>query len=152
MNAAKLVIPVLLLVAAYFIFFGSDLPQDIEFQGHELGPRERVENNSLKEFDIFSYSDESRDRLLLLVMSSSNESPPATELLTFYVQNFRAQGFSFQTDDERHLGRKGDEMIYMTLAPRIDSAVAYIEKSATAPTSFRGASDVFAELEGLSFD
>ena len=152
MNAAKILIPVVLLIAAYFIFFASDLPGQIEFQGHTLGSKERVENNSLKEFDIYSYSDESRNHLLLLVMSSTDESPPPRELLAFYVQNFKAQGFSFKTDDDRHLGTKGDEVIYMTLARRIDSAVAYIEKSAGAPTSLRGAGDIFSDLERLSFE
>ena len=152
MNTARFVVPILVVVGVYFLFFSSNLPGDIEFQGHTLGPRESVENNSLKEFDIYSYSDDSRDRLLLLVMSSTDESPPPAELLAFYIQNFKAQGFSFKTDDKRHLGIKGDEVIYMTLAPRIDSAVAYIEKSATAPTSMRGASDIFSNLEGLSLE
>ena len=152
MNAAKLVVPVLLLVAAYFIFFASDLPGDIEFQGHTLGPRERVENNSLKEFEIYSYSDRSRNHVLLIVMSSADDSPSRGELLAFYIQNFKAQGFKFKQDDERHLGIKGDEVIYMTVAPRIDSAVAYIEKSEEAATSLRGASDIFSDLETLAFD
>ena len=152
MNAAKLLIPVALILAAYFIFFASDMPGEIEFQGHVLDNKERVENNSLKEFDIYSYSDTSRNHLLLLVMSSTGESPSPQELLDFYIQGFEAQGFKFRSDDNRYLGTKGDEVIYMTLATRIDSAVAYIEKTAEAPNSVRGASDVFTELEGLSFD
>ena len=152
MAAAKFLIPVALIIGAYFIFFASDMPGEIEFQGHVLDNKERVENNSLKEFDIYSYSDESRDRLVLIVMSSTVESPRPKELLSFYVQNFKAQGFSFRTDDERHLGTKGDEVIYLTLARRIDSAVAYIAKSADAPTSLRGADDIFSDLEALALE
>ncbi len=46
----------------------------------------------------------------------------------------------------------GEEVIYMTRAPSSDSAIAYIEKSENAPTSLRGASDIFSELESYSFD
>jgi len=152
MNAVKVLIPIALLVVAYFIFFANDLPADVQFQGRVLDNRERVDNDSLKEFDIYSYSDDSRNHLLLVVMSPSDGSPSPKELLAFYVQNFQAQGFKFKTSDDRHLGTKGDEAIYMTLAPRIEAAVAYIEKSTQGPKSLRGASNVFGELEGLSFE
>lgn len=152
MNAAKFLVMVALLAAVYFLFIASDLPAEIEFQGQTLGPREQVENNSAREFDIYSYSDRSRDHLLLFVMSTTDESPPPRELLEHYFQSFKAQGYSFQSDDERYLGSKGEEVIYMTLAPRIDSAVVYAVKSAEAPDTLRDASDIFADLRGFAFE
>ena len=151
MNAAKILIPIALLAAVYFVFLASDMPGEIVFQGQTLGPRERVENNSLKEFDIYSYSDRARNNVLLFVMSTE-DSPTAEELLEFYISGFKAQGFSFRNEDDRYLGSKGDEVIYMTRAPRIDSAIAYIQKSDDAPTSLRGASAIFSELESFSLD
>lgn len=151
MNAARYLIPIALIAAAYFLFFASNLPGEIEFRGHTLGPRTPVENNSTREFDIYSYSDGSRNHMLLFVMSTA-ASPTSQELLEFYIANFKAQGYSFRSDEDRHLGTKGEEVIYMTRAPGIDSAVAYIQKSADAPTSLREASDIFSELKRYSFD
>lgn len=152
MNAAKFLVAVALLAAVYFVFLASDMPGEIEFQGQMLGSRERVENNSIKEFDIYSYSDKSRNHLLLFVMSSTDESPSSRELLEHYVQSFKAQGYNFRKKDGRYLGTKGDEVIYMTRAPAIDSAIAYIQRSSKAPTSLRGASGIFSDLEKYSFE
>ena len=85
-------------------------------------------------------------------MATTTDSPSAQELLEFYLKNFGAQGFRFTYKEGRYLGTKGDEVIYMTRAPRIDSAIAYIEKSQEAPTSLRGASDIFSDLENYSFE
>jgi hypothetical protein len=79
-------------------------------------------------------------------------SPTSQELLDFYVSNFKAQGFGFRQKDGRYLGKKGDEVIYLTQAPKIDSAIAYIQKSTNAPTSLRGASEIFSDLETYSFE
>ena len=151
MKIVRFLIPVALLATGYFIYFASDMPREIEFRGQTLGPRERIENNSLKEFDIYSYSDRSRNHVLLFVMATT-DSPTSQELLDFYVSNFRGQGFSFRNSDARYLGTKGDEVIYMARAPGIDSAIAYIQKSTEAPTSIRGASDIFSDLENFSFE
>jgi len=151
MNAVKFLIPVAVLVAFYFAFLASDMPSEIDFQGQTLGPRERVENNSIKPFDIYSYSDRTRHNVLLFVMAT-HEAPTSQELLEFYIGGFKAQGFSFKHKDGRYLGTKADEVIYMTRAPRIDSAIAFIQKSDEAPNSLRGASDIFSDLESHSFD
>ena len=83
---------------------------------------------------------------------SASRSLPSQELLDFYVNNFKGQGFRFRNSEGRYLGTKGDEVIYMTRAPGIDSAIAYIQKSTEAPTSIRGASDIFSDLENYSFN
>ena len=152
MSVAKFVIPVVLLAAVYFILFASDMPGEIEYRGQTLGPREQIENNSVKEFDIYSYSDKTRHHVMLFVMATTADSPSPQELLEFYVKNFGLQGFRFMHKEGRYLGTKGDEVIYMTRAPRIDSAIAYIEKSEEAPTSLRGASDIFSDLEDYAFE
>ncbi len=152
MNAAKLLIPVVLLAAVYFIFVAGDVPAEIEFQGHTLGPMERVENNSTREFDIYSYSDRSRNHLLLIVMSSTGESPPPRELLEHYLASFKAQGYSFQIDGDQYLGAKGDEVLYLTLAPQIDSAIAFAVKSAEAPDTLDDARGIFTDLRAFSFE
>lgn len=151
MNTAKFSLPVALLIALYLVLFASDMPREIEFQGQTLGPRERIENNSRKPFDIYSYSDSSRHHVLLFVMATES-APTSQELLEFYVNNFKASGFSFRNTDGRYLGTKGNEVIYMGRAPRIDSAIAYIQKDANAPTGFREASGIFSELESYSLD
>ena len=151
MNAVKFLIPIALIAAVYFIFFASDMPSEIDFRGMTLGPKEQVENDSVKDFDIYSYSDQTRHHVLLFVMANEN-SPAPEELLEFYVRNFGLQGFKFTHRDGRYLGEKDDEVIYMTLAPGIDSAIAYIEKSPNAPTSLPGASDIFSDLESYSFE
>ena len=151
MNAAKFLIAVVLLGAIYFVFFASDLPKEIEYRGQTLGPRERVENNSNREFDIYSYSDRNNHHVLLFVMAK-DESATSQQLLDFYIANFKAQGFNFRKKDGRHFGVKGDEVIYMTRATRIDSAIAYIAKADdTLPKSLRAADDLFSELERFAF-
>ncbi len=149
MNIAKFLIPAALLAAIYFVFLASDMPGEVEFQGQTLGPRERIENNSAKEFEIYSYSDKTRHHVLLFVMATA-DSPTSQELLDFYLNNFKGQGFSFRNNDGRYLGTKGDEVIYMTRAPKIDSAIAYIRKTTEGPTSLREASDLFSDLENYS--
>ena len=151
MNAVKFLILAAVLVAVYFILFANDMPRELEYRGQTLGPRENIENNSVREFDIYSYSDRTRHHVLLFVMATTADSPTPQELLEFYVSNFKGQGFSFRQREGRYLGTKGDEVIYMARAPRIDSAVAYIQKSPDAPTSLRGASDIFSDLENYSF-
>ncbi len=151
MNAAKFLIAVVLLGAIYFVFFASDLPKEIEYRGQTLGPRERVENNSNREFDIFSYSDRTNHHVLLFVMAK-DESATSQQLLDFYIANFKGQGFNFRKKDGRHFGVKGDEVIYMTRATQIDSAIAYIAKADdTLPKSLRAADDLFSELERFEF-
>ena len=151
MNAAKFLIAVVVLGAIYFAFFASDLPKEIEYRGQTLGPRERVENNSTRNFDIYSFSDCTNHHILLFVMAR-DDSATSQQLLDFYVANFKAQGFTFRKKDGRHFGVKGDEKIYMTRAPQIDSAIAYIAKADdTLPKSLRGADELFLELERFSF-
>ncbi len=151
MNAVKLLGVVAVLVAVYFAFFASSAPREIDFRGQTLGPRERVENNSIRDFDIYSYRDRTNHNLLLLLMVK-DESATAQELLEFYVSNFKAQGFEFRQRDNRYFGTKGDEVIFMTRAPQIDSAIAYIQKAPDPfPRGFRGAADVFADLESFAF-
>jgi hypothetical protein len=151
MKIAKLLVPIILLAAVYFIFFSTNLPSEIRFQGHTLGPREKVKNDSAREFDIYSYRDRSNHHVLLFVMATDGDTT-SQQLLDFYASVFEAQGFAFRKKDARHLGRKGDEVIYLTRAPMIDSAVAYIEKApASYPAGFRSAGKVFEALEGFSF-
>ncbi len=151
MSSAKYLIAIVLLIAAYFVFFANDLPSEIEYRGQTPGPRERVKNNSSRNFDIFSYRDKTNHHVLLFVMAK-DESATAQQLLDFYVSNFKEQGFAFKEKDGRHLGTKGDEVIYMTRATQIDSAVAYIEKApGRMPAGFRDASEIFSDLERFSF-
>jgi len=152
MNTAKFLIGVVALIAIYFVFFTSDVPGEVEFRGQTLGPKQQIKNNSLKNFDIYRYSARANHRVLVVVMAK-DESATAQELLEVYVKIFEAQEFSFRKKDNWHLGIKGDEVIYMTLAPKIDSAVAYIEKAPEKiPSGFRSVSDIYVEIENFSFD
>ena len=151
MNALKLVISVALIAGIWFFLFASHLPDEIEFRGQTLGPRERVENNSTREFDIYSYADRTRNHLLLFVMATE-PSPTSQELLEFYVEGFKAQGYAIRNQGARYLGTKGEEVLYVARARAIDSAVVYAAKSPDAPRSFREADSIFAELEGFAFD
>ena len=152
MNSARILTAIALLVAVYFIFFANSLPREIEFQGHTLGPREKIENNTNRNFDIYSYRDRTNHHVMLFVMAK-DESATAQQLLEFYISNFEAQGFNFRNQDNRFLGTKGDEVIYMTKAPKIDSAIAYIEKGPdSVPSSLSGTSSVFSDLENYSFE
>ena len=151
MNSVKYLLGAALLSAAYFILFASDLPGEIQFRGQELGPRESVENNSLKNFDIYSYRDKANNHVLLYVMAV-DDTATAQDLLDVYAIIFEAQGFKIRNKDNRHLGRRGDEVLYLTKASQIDSAVAYIEKAPDAfPSGLRDAEAVFSSLENFSF-
>ena len=152
MSPAKYLIAIVLLAALYFVFFATELPDEIEYRGQTLGPREKVANNSTRNFDIYSYRDKTNHHVLLFVMVK-DDSATAQQLLEFYVGNFERQGFDFRADDGRYLGTKDDEVIYMTKAMQIDSAVAYVEKAPSRmPTGFRDASDIFSDLERFSFE
>lgn len=151
MSNVKIAIVIAVLAVGYLVFFSSDLPREIEYRGHTLGPRESVENNSLKNFDIYQYRDATNHHFLLLVMAK-DDSATSQQLLEFYAASFEAQGFVFKSEGNRRLGRKGDEVMYLTRAGKIDSAVAYVEKAPSKmPGSIQDAGEVFAYLEGLSF-
>ena len=151
MTAVRILVVIGALVAVYVVLFSNDLPNEIEFRGQVLGPREEVENNSVKNFDIYSYRDQTNHHVMLFVMAK-DESATSQELLEFYVEVFTAQGAKFRTEDGRYLGTRDDEVIYMTRAPQIDSALAYIEKSPDAPRRFGEANDIFTNLENYSFE
>ena len=151
MTNLKIAVIIALLAIGYLVLFSSDLPREIEFQGHTLGPREAVDNNSTRNFDIYQYRDATNHRVLLVVMAK-DETATRQQLLEFYAANFEAQGAVFEKSGHRFLGRKDDEVIYLTQARTIDSAVAFIEKApASFPASVEGASATFVALEGLSF-
>ncbi len=151
MNGAKFLIAAGVVTMIYFAFFAKGLPREVEFRGQSLGPRQEVTNNSIKNFDIYQYRDRTNHHVLLFVMAK-DESASAQQLLEFYIANFKAQGYRFRKKDERYLGTKGDEVIYMTRAPQIDSAIAYIVKAPDPfPDGFRDAGSVFTELESWAF-
>ncbi len=151
MNAVKILLGAVLIATIYFAFFASDLPGEIQFRGQDLGPKESVENDTLKNFDIYSYRDKSNHHLLLFVMAV-DDTATAQQLLDVYARTFEAQGFKIMNQDNRHLGRRGDEVLYLAKATPIDSAVAYIEKApATFPSGLQDADAVFSSLEGFSF-
>ena len=151
----KAAIPVLIIIAfltMYFIFFANSPPREILFQGHILGPREETENNSNKDFRIFSYKDSSANHMLILLMPE-DDSVTADELIAFYAGNFKKQGFRFSTDGTRQLGLRDDEAIYLTTAANLESAIAYIEKGAKpAPSKLDDADSLYLALESFSFD
>ena len=150
MKPAKPVIIVIICAAAYFIIFSNSLPTDIEYRGYTLGPRQEVENNSTKNFEIISYKDESNYHVLLFLLPE-DESVTTQELLDFYVGNFKAQGYKFSKDGTMHLGLKGDEVIYMTIATMMNAAIAYIEKDPKPrPRKPSDATDVFSSLADFS--
>ena len=151
----KAAIPVLLIIiflAMYFIVFDNKPPKEIAFQGHTLGPREETEYNSIKDFRIFSYKDVSGNHMLLLLMLE-DDSATVKELLAVYVGIFKAQGFKFRTDGDRHLGLKGDEVIYLTIAANLDSVIGYLEKDPDRrPAKPDDAESLYSALEIFSFD
>jgi len=150
MSPAKPVVIAIICVAAYFIIFSNSMPRDIEYRGNTLGPRQEVENNSNKEFEIISYKDESNYHVLLFLLPE-DQSVTTQELLEFYVGNFKAQGFKFRSDGNMHLGLKGDEVIYMTIAAKMNAAIAYIEKDPEPrPRKPSDANDIFSSLAGFS--
>lgn len=152
MSLAKPVLVVIVVVAAYFIFFANSLPKHIEYRGNTLGPRQDVENNSIKSFDIVSYNDKSNYHILLFLMPE-DESVTTQELVDFYVVNFEAQGYKFKKDGNKHLGRKEDDVIYMTIAAKMNAAIAYIEKdSKPVPRNPGDANDIFSSLVDFSFN
>lgn len=151
MNLVKPAIVGIIVVAAYFIIFGNSLPRDIEYRGNTLGPRQEVENNSSKNFEIVSYKDKTNYHVLLFLMPE-DQSVTTQELLDFYVGNFEAQGFKFRKDGTMHLGLKGDEVIYMTIAAKVNAAIAYIEKDPKPlPRTPSDANDIFSSLVDFSF-
>ena len=151
----KVAIPVLLIIiflTMYFIVFDSKPPKEVTFQGHTLGPREETENNSIKDFRIFSYKDGSGNHMLLLLMLE-DDSATLKELISVYVGVFEAQGFKFSIDGVRQLGLKGDEVIYLTIAANLDSVIGYLEKNPDRrPAKPGDAESLYSALERFSFD
>jgi hypothetical protein len=152
MNLARSASIVLIVAAAYFIMFANSLPRDIEYRGNTLGPRQEVENNSSKNFEIVSFRDKTNYHVLLFLMPE-DQSVTTQELLEFYVGNFEAQGYKFRNDGSMHLGLKDDEVIYMTIAAKMNAAIAYIEKDPKPlPRKPSDANDIFSSLVDFSFD
>ena len=150
MSFGKLVLVFAACIAAYFLFVANDMPDKVEFQGHVLGPRTAVENNSLKDFRIVRYADRN-DQHVLFFLIPDTRSVSTQELIEFYGASFKAQGFRFRKRGNQHLGLKSDEAIYMTLAPAMNAVVVYAEKDpSAAPTKPGDAKDVFAGLAALS--
>jgi hypothetical protein len=149
-NFAKLALLIVAAIVAYFLFFADSFPSEIEYRGNTLGIKQEVENNSAKKFKILTYSDKTNYHILLILIPEE-ESVTTQELLEFYVRRFEGQGYKYRKDGNMHLGLKGDEVIYMTIAAKMNAAVAYIEK---APESLPGkpsdANDVFSSLADLS--
>ena len=86
------------------------------------------------------------------ILIPEEQSVTTQELLEFYVGRFEGQGYKYTKDDNMHLGLKGDEVIYMTVAAKINAAIAYIEKDPkTLPEKPSDASDIFSSLVGFSF-
>ena len=81
-----------------------------------------------------------------------DDTATTQDLLDVYAVTFKAQGFKITSKDNRHLGRREDELLYLTKATQIDSAVAYIEKAPDAfPSDLRDAEAVFSSLENFAF-
>lgn len=150
MSPVKPVVVAIIVVVAYFIIFANSLPREIDYRGNTLGPRQEVENNSIKNFEIVSYNDESNYHVLLFLLPE-DETVTSQELLDFYVGNFTAQGFAFRRDGNFHLGRKDDEVIYMTIATGMNAAIAYMEKDPKPfPEEPSDANDIFSSLADFS--
>ena len=146
--------PALLVVAAvvaYFIFFADSFPNEVEFRGITLGKMQEVENNSTKKFKIVTYNDKTNYHILLILIPEE-QSVTTQELLEFYVGRFEEQGYKYRSDGNMHLGLKGDEVIYMTIATKMNAAVAYVVKAPESlPSKPSDAIDVYSSLADLSF-
>ena len=151
MNATRILVVAVVLAAVYFVFFASDMPKEIEFHGVTLGPRESVDNNSTRDFDIYSYRSGTNNQLLLCLVSGA-DSVTADEMLEHYSGVFEAQGFRMQQRDGRYFGSREDEAAYLTPASRDHSAVAYVEKGPSPfPRGFNDAADTLSALERIVF-
>ena len=150
-NLTKPALLVVAAIVAYFIFFADSFPNEIEYRGNTLGKMQEVENNSTKKFKIVTYNDETNYHILLILIPEE-QSVTTQELLEFYVGRFEGQGYKYRKDGNMHLGLKGDEVIYMTIAAKMNAAVAYIEKAPESlPSKPSDANDVFSSLAKLSF-
>lgn len=63
----------------------------------------------------------------------------------------RRRGSKFRKDGTMHLGLKGDEVIYMTIAAKMNAAIAYIEKDPEPrPRKSSDANNIFSSLANFS--
>ena len=150
MKMAKPVLIAVIALLVYFVVFYDRMPKELVYRGNTLGPRQSVENNSNRDFEIVTYKDRSNYHQLVFLIPE-DDSVTTQDLLDFYSANFKAQGFAFKNDGARRLGLKGDEVIYFTIARKMNAAIAYIEKGpAPLPESPGDATDVFASLAGFT--
>jgi hypothetical protein len=145
------VVVAVIVAVLYVIFFKDPYPSTVEFNGYTLGSKEDNNDTVDKEFDIFSYRDNTNHHVLIFGVRN-NSTFTVDDLTKQYVSNFQRQGYKFKEEGTRHLGIKGDEVIYITEAKNMEAIVMYVEKGGSPmPTSPSDGSSVFTDLEYFIF-
>ena len=135
----------------YFMFFYDSYPSNFDFRENTFGVKEDQNNTLDKEFEIFSYKDKSNHHVLIFAIRNRSELT-LDDLTKQYLGRFQYQGFKFKSDAARHVGVKGDEVIYMTILKNIEGVIIYIEKGGVSkPNNQSDVSVVFIDLENFTF-
>ena len=150
MNKLLLVIGLAIAAAAYYMSTADSYPNEITFQGVELGSKKDINNTVDEEYDIFSYRDSSNYHVL--VIGIRNESSRTLEsFLELYLLNFKRQGFSFEEEEGRYYAAKGGEEIYMARIGHIEGVAIYIRKNGISDDlASVGNRGIFSELENIA--
>jgi hypothetical protein len=137
-------------VASYFFIFKDSYPKTVEFNGHTFSSKTNNNNSLNKDIDIFSYSDKSNHHALMFAITN-NLAITLSDLSKQYLRRFEEQGYSFSKNGTRLLGKKSDEVIYMTESPNINALIVYVEKGALqSPRNPSDAAGLFNALENFS--
>jgi|GEM_PF-3267169 len=140
-----------LVAIGYFMFFNSSYPDKISFQGNVLSNKQDNNNSLNKEIDAFSYSDVSRHHNMMFAILNDSKVTVAG-ILDQYTGRFRHQGFRFTNEENRYLGKRNDERLYIGSLQHQRGIIAYVVKAdADAPNFIEDADTLFLDLESYRF-
>jgi len=120
-------------------------PSQLLFQGNEYNLSSSKESSGGK-FNILEYSN-GKEKLYLVL---PHEETDLGEFAKVYTHTFRAQGFTFSSEGNRHLGLSERNIVYLTVSPGLKAlSILLVEKGNGHPKSLGDADLIFENLERL---
>lgn len=120
-------------------------PSKLFFQGNDYSLTSSKESRGGK-FSILEYSG-GKDKIFLM---SPHKETDLGVFSNIYTSTFKAQGFSFSSEGNKHLGLSNSNIVYLTVSPQLKSlSILLVEKGNSKPETHGEASGIFRDLEGL---
>jgi hypothetical protein len=128
------------------IYSCSSEPSHLYLKGEKYSFTNKKESTGGK-FNIYSYSNKT-DEIHLIKLHENIEIAELTAFSKLYTETFKAQGFSFSSEGNEHIGRGKEKVIYLTVSPKLE-ALSILIISNESPVDQDEKTYIFQELQAL---